>query len=269
MSSRPSFAASSVLEWEVIADALADVRTALGSVRPIDVEIHLHAVALARSHGFSFYDALIVASALEAGCDTLLTLLTEDLQAGRRVDGLSIVNPVRLKRRRFAACRSAAQPRHRAHARPGVQSSLSGNPETANGSSVNPNRASVSARSGWPICSSRSRTAYARQVSTNLCASVLVRPRQRAPRASRSQPGMRSGATKWLRLAFPDHESRPPTCSGAEGMSTAGRSQPDPGVNTGSANAARPLLGRRSRVGNNMATRCDPRRPGPLPSRRE
>ena len=78
------------LEWEVIADALADVRTALGPVRPIDVEIHLHAVTLARSHGFSFYDALIVASALDAGCDTLLT---EDLQAGRRVDGLSIVSP--------------------------------------------------------------------------------------------------------------------------------------------------------------------------------
>ncbi len=78
------------LEWPVIADALADVRTALGPVRPVDVEIHLHAVALASAHGFSFYDALIVASALAAGCDTLLT---EDLQAGRRVDGLTIVNP--------------------------------------------------------------------------------------------------------------------------------------------------------------------------------
>ena len=40
------------LEWAVIADALADVRAALGPVRPVDVEIHLHAVALARSHGF-------------------------------------------------------------------------------------------------------------------------------------------------------------------------------------------------------------------------
>ncbi len=78
------------LEWAVIADALADVRTALGPVRPVDVEIHLHAVALARSHGFSFYDALIVASALAAGCDTLLT---EDLQSGRRVEDLTIVNP--------------------------------------------------------------------------------------------------------------------------------------------------------------------------------
>ena len=78
------------LEWDVIADALADVRAALGPVRPVDVEIHLSAVSLARSHGFSFYDALIVASALAAGCDTLLT---EDLQAGQRVAGLTVVNP--------------------------------------------------------------------------------------------------------------------------------------------------------------------------------
>ena len=77
------------LEWAVIADALADVRTAL-PVRPIGVEIHASAVALARSHGFSFHDALIVASALDAGCETLLT---EDLQDGRRVNGLTIVNP--------------------------------------------------------------------------------------------------------------------------------------------------------------------------------
>ena len=69
------------LEWDVIADALADVRTALGPVRPVDVEIHPNAVSLARSHGFNFYDALIVASALAAGCDTLLT---EDHQAGQR-----------------------------------------------------------------------------------------------------------------------------------------------------------------------------------------
>ncbi len=78
------------LEWAVIADALADVRTALGPIRPIDVEIHIRALALSRSYGFNFYDALIVASALAAGCDALLT---EDLQAGQRVEGLTIVNP--------------------------------------------------------------------------------------------------------------------------------------------------------------------------------
>ena len=77
-------------EWEVVAEAIADVRTALDPVRPIDVGIHTEAVSLARTHGFNFYDALIIASALEAGCDTLLT---EDLQTGRRIEGLTIVNP--------------------------------------------------------------------------------------------------------------------------------------------------------------------------------
>ena len=78
------------LDWEVVADALADVRAALGPVRPIDLDTHLKAVTLARLHDFGFYDALIIASALEAGCDALLT---EDLQTGRRVAGLTIVNP--------------------------------------------------------------------------------------------------------------------------------------------------------------------------------
>lgn len=78
------------LDWDVIAEAVADVRTALDPVRPIDVSTHTDAVTLARSNGFSFYDSLIVASALEAGCDILLT---EDLQAGRRIAGLTVVNP--------------------------------------------------------------------------------------------------------------------------------------------------------------------------------
>ena len=59
-------------------------------LRPIDVDIHLRAVDLARSHDFSFHDALMVASAHATGCDTLPT---EDIQAGRRIAGLTIVNP--------------------------------------------------------------------------------------------------------------------------------------------------------------------------------
>ncbi len=78
------------LSWDEIADALEDVKTALDTVRPIDVETHSTAVELARAHGFSFYDALIIAAALEAECDQLLT---EDLQSGRRIEGLAIVNP--------------------------------------------------------------------------------------------------------------------------------------------------------------------------------
>jgi predicted nucleic acid-binding protein len=40
--------------------------------------------------GFSFYDALVVAAALESGCSTLLS---EDLQHGRNVQGVALVNP--------------------------------------------------------------------------------------------------------------------------------------------------------------------------------
>ena len=41
-------------------------------------------------YGFSFYDALIVAAALEAGCTRLYT---EDLQHGQQIEGLLIQNP--------------------------------------------------------------------------------------------------------------------------------------------------------------------------------
>jgi predicted nucleic acid-binding protein len=77
-------------EWPAIAAALADVRVVLDPVRPIGVDTHEAAFALATENGLGFYDALIVAAALEAGCDLLLT---EDLQAGRRIGGLAIVNP--------------------------------------------------------------------------------------------------------------------------------------------------------------------------------
>ena len=77
-------------EWEVITEAITDLRTALDPVRPIDIETHTKAVSLARSHGFAFYDALIIASAVEAECDLLLS---EDLQAGRRIGNLTILNP--------------------------------------------------------------------------------------------------------------------------------------------------------------------------------
>jgi predicted nucleic acid-binding protein len=42
------------------------------------------------SYGFSFYDSLIVAAALESGCTRLYT---EDLQHGQKIEGLVIENP--------------------------------------------------------------------------------------------------------------------------------------------------------------------------------
>jgi predicted nucleic acid-binding protein len=55
-----------------------------------DVVDVLAAIDLHRLHGFSFWDALIVRAAKQAGC---AVLLTEDMQMAREVDGVRIVNP--------------------------------------------------------------------------------------------------------------------------------------------------------------------------------
>ena len=52
--------------------------------------LYERALQLQAKHGFSFYDSLIVAAALEAGCRRLLT---EDLQHGQKVGTLRIENP--------------------------------------------------------------------------------------------------------------------------------------------------------------------------------
>jgi predicted nucleic acid-binding protein len=49
-----------------------------------------HALLVQEETGFSFYDALIVAATIEAGCSMLLS---EDLQHGRTVQSVAILNP--------------------------------------------------------------------------------------------------------------------------------------------------------------------------------
>jgi len=78
------------LPWPEIRALLETLRGLL-IVHPLTVQIHEAGLALAERYGFSLYDAMIVASALDAGCDTLLS---EDMQDGMRlVEGLRITNP--------------------------------------------------------------------------------------------------------------------------------------------------------------------------------
>jgi predicted nucleic acid-binding protein len=77
-------------DWPQIEFALSQFRDSLDEVAPVTMNTHTSALSLARDHSLSFYDALIVASAIEAGCDTLFT---EDMQHGRKFGGLTIVNP--------------------------------------------------------------------------------------------------------------------------------------------------------------------------------
>ncbi len=73
--------------------AFLDMLRGLLTVHPLTVETHETGLALAERYGFSVYDAMIVASALHAGCDTLLS---EDMQDGMALqEGLRIVNPFR------------------------------------------------------------------------------------------------------------------------------------------------------------------------------
>lgn len=76
--------------WTEIEAALADIEAVFDDIRPIQIEHHRQAIALARDHSISFYDALIIAAALDAECDVLFS---EDLQHGRVFGALEVVNP--------------------------------------------------------------------------------------------------------------------------------------------------------------------------------
>ena len=55
------------------------------------IEDHARGLDLAEQYGFSIYDSMIVASALQAGCEVLYS---EDMQHGQSIDGLlTVINP--------------------------------------------------------------------------------------------------------------------------------------------------------------------------------
>jgi predicted nucleic acid-binding protein len=66
-------------------ELLAEFDVAAPEVADILAAIDLH-----RLHGFSFWDALILRAAKQAGCRVVFS---EDMQEARAIDGLQIVNP--------------------------------------------------------------------------------------------------------------------------------------------------------------------------------
>jgi predicted nucleic acid-binding protein len=83
--------------YRKLAMPLAEIREVLETVRRIcrtdalTVEDHDRAVEVTERYKFSFYDSVIVASALRAGCETLYS---EDLQHRQVIDRqLTIINP--------------------------------------------------------------------------------------------------------------------------------------------------------------------------------
>jgi predicted nucleic acid-binding protein len=78
------------LSYEVVAQAIAEVRDACAVV-PVMPDTISQALVLAQKCKYSYYDSLILAAALSAGCETLAT---EDMQHGQTIEGaLTIRNP--------------------------------------------------------------------------------------------------------------------------------------------------------------------------------
>lgn len=81
--------------WLEIAEAISDVTAVTAPPIALTNALHDTARALAEKHMLSFYEALVIAAALEAGCSVLLS---EDMQAGRRFGDLTIENPFTVAR---------------------------------------------------------------------------------------------------------------------------------------------------------------------------
>ena len=70
-----------------IIDAIVDL---CPSPSPLSLETHRAALRISERYGYSVYDGMIVASAIESGCTILYT---EDLQHGQVVEEVRIENP--------------------------------------------------------------------------------------------------------------------------------------------------------------------------------
>lgn len=78
------------LSWTDTHLFLSMIRRLL-DVHPLTLEMHDTGIALAERHGFSTWDAMVVAAALCTDCDTLWS---EDMHDGMVIEGrLRIVNP--------------------------------------------------------------------------------------------------------------------------------------------------------------------------------
>jgi predicted nucleic acid-binding protein len=79
------------MAWVEIRRALDGIKVLCPDPLPVTLDTHREALAIAEKYGYRIYDALIVASALEARCTILYS---EDMQDGQVIDHrLTIRNP--------------------------------------------------------------------------------------------------------------------------------------------------------------------------------
>ena len=76
--------------WEEIRRALEIIRTLCPDPVPVTIETHDRAVQIAERYGYSIFDSLAIAAALQADAKTLFS---EDMRDGQKISGLVIRNP--------------------------------------------------------------------------------------------------------------------------------------------------------------------------------
>lgn len=75
--------------WSDVRDASADF-TSMLDVKPLTLASHDAAIMIGEATGYTIYDCLMLAVASEAGATAFIS---EDLQHGRRIEGMEIQNP--------------------------------------------------------------------------------------------------------------------------------------------------------------------------------
>ena len=82
------------MPWDEVRSAIENIKALCPDPLPVTLDTHKVASAIAERYGHRIFDALIVASALEARCTILYS---EDMQDGQVIDGrLTIRNPFQL-----------------------------------------------------------------------------------------------------------------------------------------------------------------------------
>ena len=77
------------MTWQDIDNVLATLKSTC-EVLPVTLASHEKAIGLARQFQLSLYDANIVANAILGGAKTLLS---EDMQSGMLLEGVTVLNP--------------------------------------------------------------------------------------------------------------------------------------------------------------------------------
>jgi len=81
------------MSWKELIEAVTSIRSLCLPLVAITVEIHDEALRIAQRYGYHIYDSLVLAAAMQAGCNVLYS---EDMQDGQKIGSVTIKNPFRV-----------------------------------------------------------------------------------------------------------------------------------------------------------------------------